>query len=79
VTDDTGCPLLDALLPPVPSSVASTLNLRALVLSLVAAYLLLALGWRAVQAVFPAPEGSLVEVVRARIADDTNSSAADGW
>jgi hypothetical protein len=63
----------------VPSSIPSTLNLRALVLSLVAAYLLLALGWRAVQAVVPAPEGSLVEVVRMRIADDANSRAADGW
>lgn len=63
----------------MPSSVPSTLNLRALVLSLVAAYLLLALGWRAVQAVYPVPEGTLVEVVRARIADDANSSAAEGW
>jgi hypothetical protein len=63
----------------VPSSISSTLNLRALVLSLVAAYLLLALGWRAVQAVVPAPEGTLVEVVRARLADDANGSAADGW
>lgn len=68
----------------MPSSALSTLNLRALVLSLVAAYLLLSLGWRAVQAVVPAPEGTFVEVVRARIADGAsgtggaNGSAADG-
>lgn len=62
----------------MPSSVPPTLNLRGLLLSLVAAYLLLTLGWRAVQAVVPAPEGSFVEVVWTRIADGANGSAADG-
>ena len=47
-------------------------GLRALLLSLVAAYLLMALGFRAAQRVDRAPDGSLVEVVRARL------SAADG-
>lgn len=74
---DTGCPFRFAPPSPVPSSVSSTLNFRGLVISLVAAYLLLTLGWRGVQAVFPAPEGSFVEVVWTRVADGANSSAAN--
>jgi hypothetical protein len=47
------------------------LDLRALALSLVAAYLLLALGFRAAQRIDWAPEGSLVETVWARLVDET--------
>ena len=52
-------------------------GLRALVLSLVAAYLLLALGFRAAQRVDWAPDGSLVEVVRARLST-AGGISADG-
>jgi hypothetical protein len=46
------------------------LGLRALALSLVAAYLLTALAFRAAQRADWAPEGSLVEIVRARLIDE---------
>jgi hypothetical protein len=52
-------------------------GLRALVLSLVAAYLLMALGFRAAQQIRWAPEGSLVEVVWARVSADVEA-LADG-